>query len=94
MELDPVSAFKITHMNYECECVPKCVHEHSNMRFEAGIATGHPTDTLYIKIEKPDDNYWTTILITPEEAISLIWVLTGAMSTDEIFNAEAGEPSS
>jgi hypothetical protein len=33
-------------------------------------------------------------LITPEEAISLIWVLTGAMSTDEIFNAEAGEPSS
>ena len=55
-----------------------CKQEYTNCKFSAGFVYGHPIDTLYLKIER-DDNVDALILLRPDEATAIAWVLTGAL---------------
>jgi hypothetical protein len=46
--------------------------------FSAGHVHGHPIDTLYLRLEKRDVEP-LTILLRPDEAACLAWLLNGVL---------------
>jgi len=46
--------------------------------FSAGLCSGHPIDTMYIKLERGDEEP-ITILLRPDEVAALSWLISGAM---------------
>lgn len=56
--------------------------------FRAGLVEGHKVDTLYLGIEgegRPD----LTLLLRTDEALALIWVLSGALWSEELGNMDS-----
>lgn len=47
-------------------------------KFSAGHVEGHPIDTIYLRLEKEGVEP-TLILLRPDEAVSLAWLLNGAV---------------
>jgi hypothetical protein len=54
---------------------------YANCVFSAGFVTGHPVDTLYLRLARGGEEP-TTILLRPDEAAALAWCLTGALWSD------------
>ena len=59
-------------------------------RFSAGLAEGHPVDTVYLKLERwPEEP--TVILLRRDEALALIRLLAGALWSDAMDQLPGGE---
>ena len=52
--------------------------------FSAGFVKGHPVDTLYVRLERDSESEPTTILLRPDEAQAICWVLNGALWSDQM----------
>jgi len=53
--------------------------QYQNCEFSAGLVDGHPDDdTIYLKLQREGEGS-TTILLRRDEAMSVIWVLSGAL---------------
>lgn len=48
--------------------------------FSAGFVDGHPVDTVYLRIERGGEPW--TLLLRPDEAQAICWVLNGALWSD------------
>ncbi len=51
--------------------------------FAAGLVEGHPVDTIYLKMKRDADDETTTILLRKDEALSIVWLLSGALCSDK-----------
>ena len=49
-----------------------------DMVLSAGLVEGHPHDTIYLKLEREGEEP-TTILLRTDEALSAVWLLSGAL---------------
>ena len=62
-----------------------CDQPYINCRFSAGFVTGHPDDTIYLRIERSEDiSNPLDILMRPDEAAAIIWVLSGTLWSDAV----------
>ena len=61
---------------------PICVQPYRNCTFSAGYVTGHPVDTLYVRLERDGED--TTLLLRPDEAQAIAWVLNGVLWSNEM----------
>jgi hypothetical protein len=52
--------------------------KYSNCMFSAGIVTGNDPDTMYLRLEQ-EGKEPTTIFLRPDEAQTIIFVLSGAL---------------
>ena len=64
-----------------------CVQPYLNCEFSAGLIKGLEPDTIYLRLDK-DTLEPTTIMLRPDEAMAIIYVLSGALWSDEIFEVE------
>ena len=51
--------------------------------FRAGLVQGHEVDTIYFEIDR-DERPQLTMLLRSDEALALIWVLSGALWSEQI----------
>ena len=56
---------------------------YSNAIFRAGLVEGHEIDTVYFEIER-DHAPELTMLLRSDEALALVWVLTGALWSEQM----------
>jgi hypothetical protein len=56
---------------------------YADCRFSAGFLSGHPHDTLYLRLERDGDEP-TTLFLRPDEAAALAWCLTGALWSERM----------
>jgi len=70
-------------------CWRAAVQSYQNCEFSAGLVSGIPPDTIYLRLDK-NERGPTTIFLTPDEALAIINVLTGALWSKEIMG-ETGE---
>lgn len=56
---------------------------YSNMVISAGVADGHPIDTMYFQIKREGDEP-IFLLMRPDEIAALAWCLTGALWSEAI----------
>jgi hypothetical protein len=56
---------------------------YANCAFSAGFVTGHPHDTLYLRLAR-DGQEPTTLLLRPDEAAALAWCLTGVLWSERV----------
>jgi hypothetical protein len=75
--------FVVHHRGHNCTLTPTAIHEYNNCRFEAGTVEGHPDDTFYFRVCREDEAIESVILLRPDEMLSLIWVLSGSMATND-----------
>lgn len=66
------------HLTYESVCE----QPYQNCTFEAGYVTGHPVDSLYVRLKRGDED--TTLLLRPDEAQAIAWVLNGVLWSDQM----------
>ena len=64
---------------------------YKNCVFSAGFVEGHPVDTLYVRLARDGDGEPTTILLRPDEAQAICWVLNGALWSDQMRRLSAEE---
>lgn len=62
-----------------------------NCTFSAGFVTGHPIDTLYVRLSR-DGEEPTTILLRPDEAAAIAWCLTGALWSERMRQDARHDP--
>lgn len=55
-----------------------------NCYFAAGSVEGHPHDTLYLRLSRDGEPEQTTLLLRPDEAMAVCWVLSGALWADKM----------
>ncbi len=55
----------------------------NNCVFSAGFVDGHPTDVMYLRMEK-DGNEPTIILLRPDEMASIAWLASGVLWSFEM----------
>jgi len=67
-----------TDGQYTYEELIKQKYAGNNCKFSAGHVRGHAVDTIYLRMEK-DGVEPSVFLLRPDEAISLAWLLTGAV---------------
>ena len=56
--------------------------------FSAGIVEGREPDTIYLKIEKDEGEPATTIFLRADEAMCIIWLLAGALWSENLSTSE------
>jgi len=56
--------------------------QYSNMVVSSGFVSGHPVDTLYLKLDRPDSP--VLIVFRPDEMAAIAWVATGALWSVEM----------
>ncbi len=61
---------------------PVCTQPYQDCVFEAGNVTGHPIDTLYLTLRRGGEE--TTLLLRPDEAQAIAWVLSGVLWSDQM----------
>jgi hypothetical protein len=59
---------------------------YEGMRLSAGLVRGHAVDTIYLKFERGEEEP-TVILLRRDEALSAIWLLSGALWSEH-FDAQ------
>ena len=67
-----------------------CRQEYQNCSFSTGEVTGHPVDTMYLRIER-DGEHQMFLLLRPDEASAIAWVLTGAQWSFQISELSEDE---
>lgn len=51
----------------------------------AGLVHGHPADTIYLQFERlAGDEEPTTILVRADEALAILWLLSGALWSQRV----------
>lgn len=58
--------------------------------FSAGLCFGHPVDSMYLKLERGDEEP-IVILFRPDEVAAILWLLGGAMWSNEMARMGSGE---
>lgn len=71
-----IGGLKFTELCRQVYAVNNCV-------FAAGSVEGHPVDTVYLSYEK-DSEPVTFLLLRPDEALAIAWVLTGTVWSGQI----------
>lgn len=61
--------------------------KYEDSKLSAGLVDGHPDDTIYLKLERDDEDS-TTILLREDEALSIIWLLSGALWSEAMSSME------
>lgn len=51
---------------------------YANCKFSAGFVHGHPIDTLYLQIERDNDDTFT-IVLRPDEMAAIAYCATGVL---------------
>jgi len=51
--------------------------------FRAGLVEGHEVDTIYFEVER-NERPQITMLLRTDEALALVWVLSGALWSEQI----------
>jgi hypothetical protein len=57
--------------------------EYENCVFSAGIARGHPVDSLYLKLERNGETD-LFVIVRPDEMLALAWCATGVLWSAEM----------
>ena len=70
----------MTEINYDDDLI---YHEtvsqpYSNCKFSAGFVEGHPIDTLYLKIERDNDDTFI-IVLRPDEMAAIDYCASGVL---------------
>lgn len=60
--------------------------------FSAGFVTGHESDTMYIRLEKEDNNP-TIILLRRDEMACMAWLASGILWSDAMMDKPAPPPA-
>ena len=76
--------FNIIWHGYNVKCSPVGRQEYSNCYIESGSVTGHPTDTMYLRVGGDNIEEDMTLLLRPDEADAIIWVLSGVLWSHEM----------
>lgn len=76
-------SFTVKWHEYECKCTPVGRQEYQNCYIEAGRVTGHPTDTIYLKVSG-DDIDDIVLLLRTDEVLAINWVLSGTLWCQEL----------
>ena len=56
---------------------------YTDTRFSAGLVEGHAHDTIYLKLERENEEP-LTLLLRRDEALAVIWLLGGALWSERI----------
>ncbi len=56
---------------------------YTDTAFSAGLVRGHEHDTIYLKLERAADPL--TLLLRRDEALAVIWLLGGALWSEEVI---------
>ena len=56
---------------------------YADAAFSAGLVEDHATDTIYLTLERGGEQP-TTILFRTDEALSVMWLLSGAVWSEHI----------
>ena len=54
---------------------------YNNCKFSAGFVKGHPVDTLYLKLERTNEEP-VCILLRPDEMVAIAYCATGVIWSD------------
>jgi hypothetical protein len=76
--------FNVVWHGYNVKCSPVGRQEYSNCYIESGTVKGHPTDTIYLKVCNDDMPEPSILLLRPDEAEAIIWVLSGVLWNQEM----------
>jgi hypothetical protein len=76
--------FNVVWHGYNVKCSPVGRQEYSNCYIESGTVIGHPTDTIYLKVCNDDMPEPSILLLRPDEAEAIIWVLSGVLWNQEM----------
>lgn len=60
--------------------------------FSAGFVSGHPVDTMYLRIERSDGSDKVCILLRPDEAAAIAWCMSGLLWSELESEVRSGEP--
>ena len=63
------------------------IQEYQNCEISAGLIKGLEPDTVYLRLDK-DNTKPTTLLLRPDEALAVIYVLSGALWSQHIIEGE------
>jgi hypothetical protein len=58
-----------------------------NCKFSAGFVTGHPVDTMYLKLERENDDD-VLIVLRPDEMAAIAYCAAGAMWSNSMKELE------
>ena len=56
--------------------------EYANAVVSAGFVSGHPVDTLYLRLRR--DSKDESLLLRPDEAAAILWCLSGVLLNLEL----------
>jgi hypothetical protein len=65
-----------------------CSQPYSDTVFSAGLVEGHAVDTIYLKLAREVEEP-TVILFRRDEALAVLWVLSGALWSEGMERKEA-----
>ena len=71
------------------QCWRALSQPYENCEFSAGLVTGIDPDTIYLQCGRDGDAEPLRLFLRPDEAQAIVWVLTGALWSHEIFLLEA-----
>jgi hypothetical protein len=70
-----------------------CAQPYQNCVFSAGLASGHPVDTMYLQLKRDGEPEPLTLLLRPDEAMAIYWALSGALWTHEMRRMDDTKPA-
>ena len=79
--------FTIKHNGRRGKFWRAAVQEYQNCEISAGLIAGLEPDTVYLRFDK-DVEKPTTILLRPDEALAVLYVLSGALWSQSMFVLE------
>jgi hypothetical protein len=60
-----------------------CSQPYEDCMISAGLVTGHPVDTIYLRLSRLGDEE-KTILLRTDEAMAVAWCVTGALFGERV----------
>lgn len=75
---DEYPPFVVESEEKQYELTPISRQDYENCFFEAGLLVGHPTDTLYLRYGRAQEEP-TIVFLRPDEMMALIWCLSGTV---------------
>jgi len=81
--IKPSSVERAKELGYTPWLVEDLGLSYKDAVFRAGLVEGHEVDTVYFEVER-DDRPQLTMLLRSDEALALIWVLSGALWSEQI----------
>lgn len=75
---DEYPPFMVSWEDKNITLTPVSRQDYENCFFEAGIAEGHPTDALYLRLGRTNEEP-SIIFLRPDEMMALIWCMSGTV---------------